>query len=160
MSVFYLHTCKIIKSLLGENTYSLTSSNLLSWISLRICSLSLVTIPSKNSAWFEEVITAPAAMTYRRPAHLWPEWSKKSYPVQRLRYLSNIYTAQPALRKLAQQFTYGESLYFCIWVCNKLLVFHRLPGTHKPRLCTRVGTLSYQFCKAACWWPKCLMLAL
>lgn len=149
-----------MKSHLGENTHSLTSLNLLSWISLRICSLSHVTIPSKNSTWFEgEVITALAAMTCRRPAHQCPKWSKKSYTVQNSRYFSNVYTAQPTLWKLAQQFTYGKPLYLYIWVCNRLLVFHHRPGTHKPRFFTRAGTLSYQFFKASCWWPKHLIRA-
>lgn len=155
MSVFYFRTCKIMKSHLGENTYSLTFLNLLTWISLRICSLSHVTMPSKNSAWLEgEVIAAPAAMTCRRPAHQWPKRSKKSYTLQNLRYLSKTYTAQPALWKLAQQFTYGESLYLYTWVSNKLLVFHHHPGTCKPRFCTIAGALSYQFCKTSWWWPK------
>lgn len=148
-----------MKSHLGENTYSLTSLNLLHWISLRICSFSHVRIPSKNSAWFEgEVITAPAAMTYRRPAHLHPKRSKKSYTVQNLRYLSNTLHSQ-----LCENWLNNSpmvSLYLYIWVCKKLLVFHHHPGTHKPRFCTRAGTLSYQFCKPSCWWSKHLILAL
>lgn len=80
------------------------------------------TIPRKNSVWFEgEVITGLAAVTSRRPAYQWPNWSKESCTVQSLRYLSTIYPAQPALQKLTQQFVYGESLYLYLRVCNKLL---------------------------------------
>lgn len=53
------------------------------------------------------------------------------------------------------------SLFICIYGCvTNYLCFHQHTGTYKPRLCTRAGTLPYQFCKAFCWWPKHSMLAL
>lgn len=137
-------------------------SQSLSWISLRICSLSHVTTPSKSSAWFEgEVTTALAAMTHRRPAHQWPEkQSKKNYTVQNSNILPAITLhSQPWKNWLNNSPV--VSLFICIYGCvTNYLFFHHHPGTHQPRLWTRAGTLAYQFCKAFCWWPKHLILAL